>query len=71
VTCHNCRIEMVKAGFYGKNKVQRYKCQQRGKRFAEPQQKPFGEDVRVPADKVGIPAKPNAKSRMIPNGIPG
>jgi transposase-like protein/IS1 family transposase len=52
VTCHNCRIEMVKAGFYGKNKVQRYKCQQCGKRFAEAQEKPFGENVRLSPDKV-------------------
>ena len=22
MTCHNCRIEMVKAGFYGKDNVQ-------------------------------------------------
>jgi transposase-like protein/IS1 family transposase len=43
---------MVKAGFYGRNKVQRFKCQQCGKRFAEPQKKPFGTDVRLPADKV-------------------
>jgi transposase-like protein len=54
VTCHDCRIEMVKAGFYGKNKVQRYKCQQCGKRFAEPQQKPFGVDVRLPGEKVSM-----------------
>jgi len=45
---------MVKAGFYGKNKVQRYKCQQCGKRFAEPHQKPFGDDVRLPAEKVAM-----------------
>jgi transposase-like protein len=45
---------MVKAGFYGQNRVQRYKCQQCGKRFAEPQQKPFGEDVRLPAEKVSM-----------------
>lgn len=25
MTCHNCRIEMVKAGFYGKAGVQRFK----------------------------------------------
>jgi IS1 family transposase/transposase-like protein len=54
MTCHNCRIEMIKAGFYGKNKVQRYKCQQCGKRFAEPQHKPFGEDVRLPTEKVAM-----------------
>src|ERR1700761_7540894 len=54
VTCHNCRIEMVKAGRYGKNRIQRYKCQQCGKRFAEPHQKPFGEDVRLSAEKVAM-----------------
>jgi transposase-like protein len=43
---------MAKAGFYEKNRVQRYKCQQCAKRFAEPQQKPFGEDGRLPAEKV-------------------
>jgi hypothetical protein len=29
MTCHNFHIEMVKAGFYGRNKVQRFKCQLR------------------------------------------
>jgi transposase-like protein len=43
---------MVKTGFYGRNRVQRYKCQQCGKRFSEPQQKPFGADVRLPREKV-------------------
>ena len=43
---------MVKAGFYGKNKVQRFKCQQCGKRFSEMQDKPFGADVRLPREKV-------------------
>lgn len=43
---------MVKAGFYGKRRVQRWKCQQCGKRFSEPQQKPFGADVRLPQEKV-------------------
>ena len=52
MTCHNCHIDMVKAGFYGKKRVQRYKCQQCGKRFSEPQQKPFGVDVRLPKEKV-------------------
>ena len=52
MTCHNCRIEMVKAGFYGRTKIQRYKCQQCGKRFAEPQQKPFGANGRLPQEKV-------------------
>ena len=52
MTCHNCLTEMVKAGFYGRSKVQRFKCQQCGKRFAEPQEKPFGTDVRLPAEKI-------------------
>src|SRR5260370_40610979 len=51
MTCHNCRIEMVKAGFYGRNKIQRFKCEQCVKRFAEPQDKPLG-DVRLPEAKV-------------------
>ena len=46
MTCHNCKTDMVKAG-KGRNEVQRYKCQQCGKRYAEPQEKPFGENVRL------------------------
>ena len=51
MTCHNCKIEMVKAG-RGRNAVQRFKCQTCGKRFSEPQQKPFGADVRLPKETV-------------------
>jgi transposase-like protein/IS1 family transposase len=54
MTCHNCRIQMVKAGFYGAKKVQRWKCQHCNKRFAEPQATPFGQDVRLPAEKVSM-----------------
>lgn len=52
MTCHNCRIQMVKSGFHGANRVQRWKCQQCGKRFCEPQPKPFGQDIRLPIQKV-------------------
>src|ERR1700692_4887593 len=52
MTCHNCSLEMVKAGYYGRNRVQRYKCQQCGRRLSEPQEKPFGADVRIPRAKV-------------------
>ena len=52
MTCHNCRVEMVKAVFYGKLKIQRYKCQQCGRRLSESQKKPFGADVRIPREKV-------------------
>ena len=54
MTCHSCRIEAVKAG-KGRNQIQRYKCQQCGKRFSEPQQKPFGADVRLPKETVILP----------------
>jgi transposase-like protein len=51
MTCHNCKIEAVKAG-RGRNDVQRWQCQQCGKRFSEPRQTPFGADVRLPREKV-------------------
>lgn len=51
MTCHNCKIETVKAG-RGRNDVQRWKCQQCGKRFSEPREKPFGTDVRLPKETV-------------------
>jgi transposase-like protein len=49
--CHSCRVEAVKAG-KGRNDLQRYKCQQCGKRFTEPHEKPFGTDVRLPKETV-------------------
>jgi IS1 family transposase/transposase-like protein len=52
MTCHSCRVLMVKAGFYGTNKVQRYRCQQCKKYVSDPQPKPFGTDVRLPVAKV-------------------
>ena len=51
MTCHSCGIEAVKAG-KGGNQVQRYKCQQCDKRLIEPQEKPFGADVRLPKETV-------------------
>ena len=51
MTCHSCRIETVKAG-KGRNSTQRYRCQQCGKRYSEPREKPFGADVRLPKEKV-------------------
>jgi IS1 family transposase/lambda repressor-like predicted transcriptional regulator len=43
---------MVKAGFYGRDRVQRWKCQQCGKRFGEPQERPFGQDSRLPVETI-------------------
>src|SRR5258708_20456380 len=44
-------MEMVKGGL-GRNSMQRFKCQTCGKRFSEPQQRPFGADVRLPQEMV-------------------
>src|SRR5436309_4834909 len=54
MTCHNCRTQMVKAGFYGGKRIQRWKCQQCGKRLSEPGQRPFNSDVRLPKEKVAM-----------------
>jgi len=43
---------MVKAGFYGAKRVQRWKCQQCGKRLSEPPMRPFHADVRLSKEKV-------------------
>ena len=51
MTCHSCKIEAVKAGKH-RTGVQRWKCQQCGKRFQDAQQKPFGADVRLPQETV-------------------
>jgi len=49
VTCHNCRIEMVKAGFYGKNKVQRWKCSTCGRRNSSPRSRWDSSRTRSPS----------------------
>ena len=51
MTCHNCKVEAVKAG-RGRKDIQRWKCQQCGKRFSDPQEKLFDGDVRLPKEKV-------------------
>ncbi len=53
MTCHNCRVDCVKSGRYGRKLVQRYLCKQCGKRYSEPQEKPLG-DVRLPDEKVAL-----------------
>jgi len=51
MTCHNCEVQTVKAGKYGKKRIQRYLCKQCGKFYSESQPKPLG-DVRLPIEKV-------------------
>jgi|CZKS01.1.fsa_nt_gi transposase-like protein/IS1 family transposase len=50
MTCHNCRIETVKAG-RAKDGAQRHKCQQCGKRFTDAKQRLLGSDSRLPEEK--------------------
>jgi IS1 family transposase/transposase-like protein len=51
MTCHNCSTQTVKAGKYGKKRIQRYFCKPCRKFYSEPQEKPLG-DVRLPMEKV-------------------
>jgi len=53
MTCNFCNLDCVKAGRYGIQKIQRYKCKSCGKRFSEAQEKPLG-DVRLPDHKVSL-----------------
>lgn len=53
MTCHFCNLDCVKAGRYGAQKIQRYKCKSCGKRFSEAQEQPLG-DVRLPDHKVSL-----------------
>jgi transposase-like protein/IS1 family transposase len=50
VTCHNCKIEASKFGFFGRQRIQRFRCKQCGKTFADIPERPL-EDLRVPFDK--------------------
>ena len=52
MTCHNCRVDTVKAGC-ARNGAQRHKCQQCGRRFTEtkPNTQLFGSDSRLPEEK--------------------
>jgi transposase-like protein/IS1 family transposase len=50
MTCHNCRIDTVKAGKQ-KDGSQRYKCQQCSKRYTEMKTRIFGGDSRLPEEK--------------------
>lgn len=50
MTCHNCRIDTVKAGKQ-KDGSQRFKCQQCGKRYTEQKARMLGSDSRLPEEK--------------------
>src|SRR2546426_1918397 len=50
MTYHVCNISCKKFGKFGKKKIQRYRCNQCGKTFSEPQQKPLDE-MRVNLEK--------------------
>ena len=48
MTCHNCRIEAKRFGKH-RNGLQRFRCQQCGKTFTEPHEKPL-EGMTTPVD---------------------
>jgi len=50
LTCHNCSIEAAKFGFFGKERIQRYRCKQCGRTFAAIPERPL-DSHRVPLDK--------------------
>ena len=50
MTCHNCKINMKKFGFFGKPRIQRYRCKQCGKCMSDIPERPL-DDHRVPLDK--------------------
>jgi transposase-like protein/IS1 family transposase len=49
MTCHNCKIDAVKAG-RARNGAQRFKCQQCRQRFVQPAETLFGADSRLPEE---------------------
>jgi transposase-like protein/IS1 family transposase len=58
MTCRRCKHQVVKKfGFYGKGRVQRYRCHLCHATFSEPQQKPLGEhrlDVEKAVKVLGL-----------------
>jgi transposase-like protein/IS1 family transposase len=50
VTCHNCKCECKKSGFFGPKRIQRYQCRQCGKKFSDIPARPL-DDHRVPLEK--------------------
>jgi transposase-like protein/IS1 family transposase len=50
VTCHNCKCECKKFGFFGPQRIQRYRCKQCGKAFSDIPERPF-DALRLPPDK--------------------
>ena len=58
MTCRRCKHQVVKKfGFYGKARVQRYRCHVCHATFSEPQQKPLGEhriDVERAVQVLGL-----------------
>src|SRR5689334_21562329 len=51
MTCHSCRIEVVKAG-RARNGTQRFKCQQCRKRYTASPERVFGDDSRLAEETV-------------------
>lgn len=50
MTCHNCNSECKKAGFFGRQRIQRFQCKQCGRKFSDIPERPL-DDLRVPLFK--------------------
>jgi transposase-like protein/IS1 family transposase len=50
VTCHYCRANCKKSGFYGRTKIQRYRCLQCRKSFSDAQTHILG-SMRIPVER--------------------
>ena len=50
MVCHNCKIDMKKFGFFGKPRIQRYRCKQCGKTFGDIPERTL-DSHRLPLDK--------------------
>jgi transposase-like protein/IS1 family transposase len=50
VTCHNCKCECKRFGYFGPQRIQRYRCKQCGKCFSDLPVRPL-DTLRTPLDK--------------------
>lgn len=50
MTCHNCKCQCKRFGYFGRERIQRYRCNQCGKTFADIPDRPL-DNLRIPFDK--------------------
>jgi transposase-like protein/IS1 family transposase len=50
VTCHNCKSQCRKFGYFGRERIQRYRCNQCNRTFSDIPERPL-DNLRIPFDK--------------------